>query len=135
MEMRISTLLLCMMVACGGDATNGGELLATGSWGGPDVGIVATARGATIQFVCAHGVIGDRIVPDANGDFSATGTYDFEHTVIVAGQPASDSHAARYDGQISGSTMRLSTTLLDTKQVFGPFPATLGTAGPSSRCQ
>jgi hypothetical protein len=131
--MRILMLLLCSAVGCA--ATSDVDLAATGTWGGPDLSITMTTGGAIAQFVCAHGVIPERIAPDASGNFSATGTYDFERTALVVGQPASESHSARYDGQISGNTMRLSVMVLDTKQVVGPFSATLATAGPSSRCQ
>ena len=128
-------LLLCATVACGGDITNDVAESAIGTWGGPEVSITVTAQGATAQFVCAHGAIAGPILEDASGNFSANGTYDFEHTSLIAGQSAVDSHLARYDGQISGTTMRVSVTLLDTKQTFGAYEAKLGSAGPSSRCQ
>jgi hypothetical protein len=94
-----------------------------------------TNQGATTQFVCAHGTIDQLIAPDANGNFSVTGTYVFEHPATVAGQPSADSHSARYDGQLSAGTMRISVTVPDKQQIFGPFTATLGATGPSMRCQ
>ena len=109
--------------------------LTTGTWGGPDVQVTVTSQGTTTQFVCAHGTIDQLIVPDANGNFSATGTYVFEHPATVVGQPSSDSHSARYDGQLTDKTMRISVTVPDKQQVFGPFTATLGATGPSTRCQ
>jgi hypothetical protein len=94
-----------------------------------------TSQGTTTQFVCAHGTIDQLIARDVNGNFSASGTYVYEHPATIVGQPNSDSHAARYDGELSGTTMRVSVTVPDKQQVFGPFTATLGATGPSTRCQ
>src|SRR4051794_15563558 len=134
--MRILTLLVALAaIGCGASATNDDPSLTTGLWGGPEVQVTVTSQGATTQFVCAHGTIDQLIAPDASGNFSATGTYVFEHPATVAGQPNSDSHSARYDGQIVSGTMRLSVTVPDKQQVFGPFVAAFGAAGPSTRCQ
>jgi hypothetical protein len=65
------------------------------------VQVTLTTQGGRTVFVCAHGTIDQVIAPDANGNFTATGTYDFEHPAFYPGQPSSEDHAARYDGQIS----------------------------------
>ena len=134
--MRLLTMLVALAtVSCGASATSDNELPTTGTWGGPDIQVVVASEGTTTQFVCAHGTIDQLIVADANGNFSATGTYVFEHPATVAGQASSDSHSARYDGQLSDKTMRISVTVPDKQQVFGPFTATLGATGPNTRCQ
>ena len=134
--MRVLAMLAALATAgCSTAATNDNTLPTTGTWGGPDVQVTVTIQGTTTQFVCAHGTIDQLIAPDANGNFSATGTYVFEHPATVAGQPSSDSHSARYEGQVSGSTMHISVTVPDKQQVFGPFTAMLGATGPSTRCQ
>jgi hypothetical protein len=134
--MRILTMLAALAtVSCSAAATNDSALPTTGTWGGPEAQVSVTSQGTTTQFVCAHGTIDQPIAPDANGNFSATGTYVFEHPASVAGQPSSESHSARYDGQLSDKTMRISVTVPDKQQVFGPFTATLGATGPTARCQ
>ncbi len=134
--MRVLTLLAVFAtLGCSAAATDDNAGLTTGTWGGPDVQVTATSNGATAQFVCAHGAIDQLIGPDANGNFSATGTYVYEHPATVVGQPSSDSHSARYDVQLTATTMHLSVTIPDKQQVVGPFTATLGATGPSSRCQ
>jgi hypothetical protein len=135
--MRIFALMGALTaVACSAATNDETALPKTGSgWGGPDVQVTATDHGATIQFVCAHGTIDQLIVPDASGHFSGTGTYVFEHPAAVEGQPNSDSHSARYDAQLSDRTMRITATVPDKQQVVGPFTATLGATGPSTRCQ
>lgn len=134
--MRVLTILAALAtISCGAAETSDNALLTTGTWGGPDVQVTVAGQGTTTQFVCAHGTIDQPIGPDASGNFSATGTYVFEHPATVAGQPSSDSHSAHYDGQVSARTMRISVTVPDKQQVFGPFTATLGATGPSMRCQ
>ena len=134
--MRILTILAALAtMSCSGTVTNDSGLLPTGTWGGPDVQLTVTSQGTTTQFVCAHGTIDQPIASDASGNFSASGTYVYEHPATVVGQPSSDSHSARYDGQLSATTVRFSVTVPDKQQVFGPFTATLGATGPSSRCQ
>jgi hypothetical protein len=134
--MRVLSMLAALAtVSCSAAATNDNALPTTGTWGGPDVQVTVTSQGTTTQFVCAHGTIDQLIAPDANGNFSATGTYVFEHPATVVGQPSSDSHSARYDGQLSARTLQISVTVPDKQQVFGPFTATLGATGPSTRCQ
>jgi len=132
--MRTAILALCAALGCSASSPNSVSPALTGTWGGPNVSVTVSAQGATTQFVCAHGTIDQTIVPDANGNFSAAGTYVYEHPSTANGQPGTDSHSARYDGQITGTSMRISVTVPDKSQVFGPFDATLGTTGPNSRC-
>jgi hypothetical protein len=134
--MRVLTTLAALAtLSCSAAATNDNVLVPAGTWGGPEVQVAVTSQGTTTQFVCAHGTIDQLIAPDVNGNFSASGTYVYEHPATIVGQPNSDSHAARYDGELSGTTMRVSVTVPDKQQVFGPFTATLGATGPSTRCQ
>src|SRR6478609_6316426 len=124
MRTLILTLLAALAaVSCSGAVENEIALPTTGKWGGPDIQVTVTSQAATTQFVCAHGTIDQPITPDGNGNFTASGTYVFEFTAIVPGQPSSESHSAKYDGQLSGSTMRISVTVPDKQQVFGPFVA------------
>src|SRR5262245_26869165 len=134
--MRVHMLLAALAtMGCSSAVTRDAAMLPSGTWGGPEIQVIVTNQGATTQFVCAHGAIDQPIEADANGDFSATGTYVYVHPATVAGQASEDSHPARYDGQISGTTLRVSATVPDKQQVFGPFTATLGATGPSTRCQ
>lgn len=134
--MRVLTMLAALAaMGCSAGATQDSALVPPGTWGGPDVQVTVSSQGATAQFVCAHGTIDQAIEPDASGNFSANGTYVYEHPATVAGQPNEESHAARYEGQLSGTTLRVTVTVPDKQQTFGPFTATLGATGPNMRCQ
>lgn len=134
--MRVHTMLVALAtMSCSAGVTQDSATLPAGTWGGPDVQVTVTNQAATTQFVCAHGTIDQPIEPNANGNFSATGTYVYEHPAIVGGQVSADSHSARYDVQLSATTLRVSVTIPDKQQVVGPFTATLGATGPSTRCQ
>jgi len=134
--MRVLMMLTALAaMGCSAGATQDSAVVPQGTWGGPDVEVTVTNQGATTQFVCAHGTIDQALEPDASGNFSATGTYVYEHPATVVGQANEDSHSARYEGQLSGTTLRVTVTVPDKQQVFGPFTATLGATGPGMRCQ
>ena len=134
--MRVLMMLAAVAaMGCSAGATQDSAAVPSGTWGGPDVQVVVTNQGATAQFVCAHGTIDQSIQPDASGAFSSPGTYVYEHPATIAGQANEDSHSARYDGQLSGTTLRVTVTVPDKQQTFGPFTATLGATGPNTRCQ
>lgn len=128
----VSIFAVVATISCSGATQD--NTVPAGTWGGPDVLVTTTKQGATTQFVCAHGTIDRPIVPDGSGNFSAGGTYVYEHPAGITGQPSSDSHAARYDGQFVGATLRITVTIPDTQQTVGPLTATFGATGPASRC-
>jgi len=129
---RVHALLLALVAVSCSAATTKDRVLPTGTWGGDDVQVIVTSQGATLQFACSHGAIHQPIEPDANGNFSATGTYVYEHPANPLSE--ADSHSARFDGQFSATTMRVTVTVPDKQDVFGPFTATLGATGPRTRC-
>src|SRR4051794_5901396 len=49
--------------------------VATGNWGGQNVQMDVTENGARLRFSCAHGSIEQPIALDAEGRFSAKGTF------------------------------------------------------------
>ena len=92
----------------------------TGNWGGDDVGLVTSDRGANLDFNCASGSIEGPITPDAEGRFDVAGTYVREGPGPVRpnqlrGQPA------RYRGKIEGDTMTLSVDLAGTDVSIGTY--------------
>ncbi len=80
-------------------------------------------QGATLEFDCAHGEIQQPIKPDANGEFTAQGTYTPERGGPIRKDDAADDLPATYKGRISGDTMDLQLLLADQSQQ--PQPLTL----------
>jgi hypothetical protein len=133
-----------------GDAKGAGGVsnsLPTGQWGGPHVRLDVTEKGATAEFDCAHGTVDERIVPGADGSFSARGTFVGERggpsrdtsAVDESGRRAApgkhaDGQAARYSGRVEGETLTLTVTLADSGRVVGTFTLKRGSAGRLFKC-
>ena len=108
--------------------------MAIGVWGGVGIRLDLTAQGAAIEYDCAHGTIDQPVVADRNGRFSATGVHVREHGGPIRADEPSDRHPARYDGEVTGRSMRLTVMLLDVAQSLGPFDLTLGGAARIAKC-
>ena len=121
------------MVACGNPVQPGTQP-PVGTWGGLGVRIDVSVIGATIEYDCAHGTIDQPIVADRDGRFSVTGTHIREHGGPIRVDETPDRHPARYDGQVTGNSMRLSVTLTDSNQMIGPFDATLNGSPRVVKC-
>lgn len=103
-------------------------------WGGIGVRLDVTPVGASIEYDCAHGTIDEPIVADRDGRFTAAGTHVREHGGPIGVDEPPDRHPARYQGELSGNSMRLTVTLLDSQQVVGTFTATKGGAPRIVKC-
>jgi hypothetical protein len=115
-------------------AGNAGTVVPTGSWGGVGIRMDVTAQGATVEYDCAHGTVDQALVADRDGRFSAAGTHTREHGGPIRLDEPADRHPAQYEGQLSGSSMRLTVILLDTHQTVGPFDVVLGGTGRVTKC-
>lgn len=82
----------------------------TGEWGGPQVRLVLTELGGTLELACASAQVAAPIHPDANGRFVADGKYEsFTGGPTPADVPPVLT-AARFTGHVEGNTMHLSVT-------------------------
>ncbi len=111
------------------------EGLEAGMWGGEHVSLEVTANGAKVEYDCAHGTIGRRIVPDKNGRFDLPGTY-----VEESGGPAREhdqprSYAARYTGRVKGARMSFTIRRGDTQKVIGTYTLTRGQEPSLYKCR
>jgi hypothetical protein len=96
-----------------------------GQWGGPHAGLVISDDSVHVEFDCAAGSIAGPVLLDMSGRFSENGAY------IRGGGPlpvndSTRAEPARYAGQVRGSTMDLTVTLLDGGTVIGPYTLTRG---------
>ena len=76
-------------------------------WGGDHVEMEVTARGAQLEFDCAHGTIDEPLRVDQKGVFQAKGTFTPERSGPSRDGDASRTAKATYTGTISGDTMTL----------------------------
>ncbi len=104
-------------------------------WGGRDIRLRINAQGATVEFDCADGKILQPIKADANGEFTARGTF----TPGLFGPVRKDNPPrevpAIYKGKISGDTVHLQVILENKEMQPPPFTLTKGKDGHVVRCQ
>lgn len=118
MSRRIPVLLILGAVACMAPEV---PSLIEGDWGGQHIGMVATENGASLDFDCAVGTIGEPIRPDDSGDFSVTGVQFPGHGGAIKVGDTIESHPARYEGTVQGNQMTLTITLTDSDTEVGTF--------------
>jgi len=108
--------------------------VATGKWGGQNVELDVTEDGARLRFSCASGNIGQPLTLDAEGRFSAKGTF----VAGVMGPSREDdppkSRPAVYSGVVRDNVMTLTVTVTDAKEEGGTFELTQGEPGHIRRC-
>jgi hypothetical protein len=92
-----------------------------GVWGGVQVRLDTSDRGATLSAPCAHGTTSEIIAPDANGKFEVKGNL----TVDGPG-PIRRFESARYTGQTDGNTMTLTVTVDESSFIRLTYTLTFG---------
>jgi hypothetical protein len=106
----------------------------SGSWGGPNIGVVLDGGSGTVDFDCASGTIDDAIFPGEGGVFSVKGTYRTGQSGPIKVGQIFRSQAATYAGTITKEDMTLSVSLEDGTEV-GPFTLKEGAPPQLNRCR
>jgi hypothetical protein len=131
---------LILFFALATNAARGGEVvlnegLEVGMWGGEHISLEVTEGGARVEYDCAHGTIGRRIVPDRKGRFDVPGTYVEESGGPVREGAQPKSYPARYTGRVSGGRMSVTVTRGDTRKVLGKFTLVRGREPSLFKCR
>jgi hypothetical protein len=103
-------------------------------WGGEHIEMQITARGATIEFDCAHGAFDGTLKTDSKGHFAIAGTFSPEH----AGPTRDDGPpplAATYAGTIKDDAMSLQVTVRGQEIPVMTFELVRGRAGSVRKCR
>jgi len=131
---RISALpSILALLACSA-ATSTPITDVVGTWGGDNAGMVVTGTGVHVHIGCTVGTAPAPLRPDANGRFTASGTYNVDAYPVDRGI----THPAVFTGRITGRTMTLTVTLTDTARVLGPVTLAYGKEprmGPCPICR
>ena len=110
------------------------RLVATGTWGGQNVQLDVMQEGAQLRFSCARGKIEQPLTLDAEGRFSAKGTFVAEAMGPLREDDPPKSRAAVYSGAVRDNLMTLTVTVADSKEEGGTFELTQGEPGHIRRC-
>src|SRR4030095_6965508 len=108
--------------------------VAGGTWGGQNVQLDVTEGGARLRFSCAYGKIEQPLTLDAEGRFSAKGTFVAEGAGPTREDDPPKSRAAVYSGAVRDHLMTLTGTAADSKEEGGTFELTQGKPGSIRRC-
>jgi hypothetical protein len=133
----LGTLALLPLLACGegsvGDPPADG-LLAIGTWGGNEAGVLVGDTLTHVHIGCTFGDLRGRVTLDADGRFTRTGSYVLRAYPVQIGP----SMPATFTGRVSGQTLTISVAVRDTiekKDVsFGPSSVRLGTEPSMANC-
>lgn len=110
------------------------RLVANGQWGGQNVQLDVTEAGVQIRFSCARGKIEQPLTLDAEGRFSAQGTFVAQGAGPSREDNPPKSRPAVYSGVVHDKAMTLTVTVADSKEEGGTFELTQGEPGHIRRC-
>ena len=134
----LSILFVGNVTSLGATAANPGQDEdkndASEVWGGPDVRLRMNSQGASVEFDCADGKILQPIKADANGDFTARGTYTPGQFGAIQKDHPLQEMPAIYKGKISGDAMQLQVIIEKKEMEPAPFTLTRGKNGRVVRC-
>lgn len=106
----------------------------SGQWGGQHIAMTVAAAGTDVEFDCGKATISGVIEADADGGFTATGTFLPERPgPTTPGAPAS--RPMRATGTVKGDEMQVKIVLTDTAEAVGDFSLTLGAAARLVKCR
>jgi len=108
--------------------------VAPGLWGGDHVRMMISRTGARLEYDCADSTIDRPIIVDAKGKFTAKGSYAPDRGGPRRGGGAAAGRA-RYVGEVSADTMKLTVTLESTKEPVGVFTLRRGEDPLLTKCR
>lgn len=133
----LRTITLLALLACGGPSLGdppADGLLALGTWGGTEGGVLAGDTLTHVHIGCTFGDVRGRVTLDADGRFTRTGSYLLRAYPIQVGPTM----PATFTGRVSGATLTISVTVRDTiaktDVALGPVSVRLGTQPTMANC-
>ena len=105
----------------------------SGTWGGPNAGLLLEGGIGTVQYDCATGTIDSAIFPAPGGRFRASGTHRTGQGGPIRAGQIFISQRATYTGTVTADQMTLSV-MLEDGTALGPFTLTKGAPPQLTRC-
>ena len=131
---RITVILLGVAVIACSAATSTPITDVVGTWGGDNAGLIVNGTDVHVHIGCTLGDAVGPVLPDANGRFEVSGTYNVDAYPVNRGI----THPATFSGQIVGQSMTLTVSLTDIARVLGPVTLVYGKEpkmGPCPICR
>ena len=136
----LGLLPVCLYAAasCSTFDAPAGSVLASGTYGGTDAGLIVADTAFHLHVGCTYGDYSGKAALDRDGNFSVAGSYMLRAYPIVVGP----SVPAQFTGHVSGASVTITAVVNDTVQhtivTKGPVVVTLGTnpqMGPCPICR
>jgi hypothetical protein len=108
--------------------------VAAGKWGGTGIGLSVGETDVSLEFDCATAEIARNLMIDKAGNFSAEGFYIRRSPGALRTKFPPKRAAARFVGKISGKTMTLRITLIETDEKIGDFTLQRGKTSTIRKC-
>jgi hypothetical protein len=132
MTRRFGSLGLALVAALGvgncddGVTPPGDRVLALGTWGGDNSGMIVTDEQAHVHVGCTFGDMPGRIALDETGRFTVDGSYVLRAYPVQVGP----SLPAQFSGKVVGKTLTLAIAVNDTVEkktvALGPITVVYG---------
>lgn len=113
-------------------------ILALGTWGGDNAGVIVTDSAVHVHVGCTFGDMPGRVQLDANGRFTTDGSYVLRAYPVQIGP----SLPAQFSGRVAGGTLTLAIAVNDTVErkvvALGPITVIYGREpemGPCPICR
>ena len=113
-------------------------ILAVGTWGGDNAGVVVTDSAVHVHVGCTFGDMPGNVQLDANGRFTVDGSYVLRAYPVQIGP----SVPAQFSGRVAGGTLTLAIAVNDTVErkvvALGPITVVYGRdpeMGPCPICR
>jgi hypothetical protein len=108
--------------------------LRLGTWGGDDVGLIATDSTTHVHVACTFGDMPGPIELDSEGRLTVDGTYVLRAYPVLVGPPL----PAQFSGRVRGATLTLAIAVNDTVEnrvvALGPIELTFGRTPGMTNC-
>lgn len=108
--------------------------VATGTWSGPNISMEVTESGARVEFVCAHGTIGEPLILK-DGRFTVAGTFVRERGGPTREGDSEKGTPVKYRGEFDGERITLTFYLAGDDSGTETFSLTRGTHGRLIKCK
>jgi len=138
-RLAASVLLACAAWSCGNMAPRGTVPTQTapvksGQWGGQHIAMTVAASQTDVEFDCGKATVTGPIDADADGVFTATGTFLPERPGPSTPDPPA-SRPIRLSGTVKGDQMQVKIVLTDKNEDVGEFSLTLGGDSRLVKCR
>jgi hypothetical protein len=108
--------------------------LPIGPWGGQHISFHVSAKGAKVEYDCAHATIDRAIALDRDGRFNVSGK-QFQERGGPVRQGEPPGYPVIFSGEVKGKTMTLTVQNSETKEDLGTFTLIHGAQPKLFKCK